>query len=123
MTAPFYRYVKASAAVQALLGGPELRLYPWGLNNDAQRTYPYVTHQQVGGAPGNYLSGRPDMDSCTLQVDVWAKTAESARAVDKALRDAIELHCYITAWRGESVDPATKVYRISFDCDWIVSRA
>ena len=69
------------------------------------------------------LACRPDVDRATIQVDVWAKTASSARSVAEALRDAIELDCYITAWRGESRDPETKNYRFSFDCDWIVERS
>ena len=122
MIAPFYRVAKASAQVLALLGDPVPRIYPWGENNDAKRLYPYVTFKTISGSPDNYLSGLPDVDRCSLQVDVWAKSTASVEVVAKALRDAIELDCHITAWRGDGIEPATKVYRISFDCDWIVQR-
>lgn len=124
MNAPIYAVAKQSPDVLALLGGPEPRLYPWGWNDDGTLpvVYPYAVFQVVGGSPENYLEGRPDADGVTLQVDIYARTAASARAVQTALRDAIELDCYITSWRGESRDPDTKSYRIGFDCDWIVQR-
>lgn len=123
MIPPIYKVAKQSAQVLELLGSPEPRLYPWGQNDDLPRVYPYATFQLVGGEPENTLACRPDVDRATVQVDVWAKTASSARSVADALRDAIELDCYITAWRGEDRDPETKSYRVSFDCDWIVERA
>lgn len=124
MNAPIYAVSKLSQEVLALLGDPEPRLYPWGWNDDGKFpvVYPYAVFQVVNGSPENYLAGRPDVDGVTLQVDVYAKTAASARAVRTAIRDAIELECYITSWRGESRDPETKSYRVGFDCDWIVQR-
>lgn len=124
MNAPIYLVAKRSVQVLLLLGDPEPRLYPWGWNDDGKHpvVYPYAVFQVANGSPENFLAGRPDTDSVTLQVDVYAGTAASARAVQQALRDAIELDCYITSWRGESRDPETKSYRVGFDCDWIVPR-
>lgn len=124
MNAPIYKVAKQSAAVLALLGGPDPRLYPWGWNDDGKSpvAYPYAVFQVVTGNPENYLAGRPDADSVTLQVDVYAKTAASARNVAAALREAIELDCYITSWRGEDRDTETKSFHIGFDTDWIVQR-
>ncbi|MDC3857444.1 tail completion protein gp17, partial [Pseudomonas aeruginosa] len=70
----------------------------------------------------NYLWGRPDADGFTIQVDIFSATAAEARDAAKAIRDAIELSAYVVRWGGESVDPDTKTYRISFDVDWIVQR-
>lgn len=71
MSAPFYKIAAASVEVQVLLGTPP-RIEPWGLFVDSEpRVYPYVTFRGVGGNPENYLSGRPDADHTTLQVDVW----------------------------------------------------
>lgn len=53
---------------------------------------------------------------------MWAKNAASARDTLKAVRDAIELKCRITSWRGASRDPETGSYRTGFDCRWIVLR-
>lgn len=78
--------------------------------------------QRTFGSPENYLGDVPDGDSFTLLVDVYASSADSARAVAVALRDAIEPVAYITAWLGESIDPYTKNNRFSFQVDWIVPR-
>ena len=119
---PIYRLAKQSAAVLAVLGGPEPRLYPWGENDDERLAYPYATWVQITGSPQSLLAGRPASDRVTTQIDVWAKTQPSAEAAAKALRDAIELDCYIAAWRSHGRDAETKLYRISFDADWFVYR-
>jgi len=127
MTPPIFDVVSQSARVRELLGSP-VRLYPAGQNTDAPVVYPYAVWQLIGGAPVSYLAGRPDADSYTLQVDVYCddkpNTNGLARVRDAAaaLRDAIELSCYVTSWRGESRDAETKSFRISFDVDWIVPR-
>lgn len=121
MIAPIFKVCAASPAVTALIGSNPVRLYPFGLQDDVV-AYPYVVWQNISGAPENYLDRRPDADSCTLQVDVYADTVTSATAVATALRDAIEPHAYITRWGGQSRDPTTKRYRYSFDVDWIVLR-
>lgn len=121
MYPPIFEVCKASAAVVALLGSKPVRLYPFG-GAPQDVVKPYAVWQQVGGAPENYLAGRPDVDAYTLQVDVYADSAAIARAVAAAIRDAIELRASIVAWRGESRDPETKNYRSSFDVDWFVHR-
>lgn len=121
MYPPIFATCAAAPAVTALLGTSPVRIYPFGEAPQAG-PYPYAAWQTVGGAPENYLGDRPDLDSYTLQVDVYADTAASARAVAEALRDAIEPHAYITRWGGESKDPSTGRYRISFDVDWLTHR-
>ncbi len=121
MIAPIFKVCAASHAVTALIGDSPVRLYPFGLQDD-NVVYPYVVWQNISGYPENYLDKRPDADSYTLQVDVYADTVASAASVAAALRDAIEPHAYITRWGGQSRDPETKRYRYSFDVDWIVLR-
>lgn len=121
MFAPVYQIVSASLAVTALLGTNPTRFWPFANAPDAAQA-PYVTWQTITGSPENYISGLPDTDSYTLQVDVYARSPTEARNVARALRDAIELHAHIAAWRGESRDAETKLYRLSFDVDWIVQR-
>lgn len=121
MIAPIFKVCAASPAVTALIGSNPVRLYPFSLQDDVV-AYPYVVWQNISGEPENYLDRRPDADSYTLQVDVYADTVTSATAVATALRDAIEPHAYITRWGGQSRDPETKRYRYSFDVDWIVLR-
>ena len=112
----------ADPAVTALLGTSPVRLFPFGMA-PAGVAKPYAVWQQVGGSPENYLMGVPDIDSVTLQVDVYATTTSSAKAVAAALRDAIEPVAHVVAWRGESRDTETGNYRVSFDVDWFVPRS
>lgn len=121
MPAPIFEVCAAAPAVTALLGVQPTRLFPFG---DAPQgiVKPYAVWQLVTGSPENFLAGRPDMDGYSLQVDVYAVSAASARAVTQALSGAIELKAYVTRWGGESRDNETKLYRSSFDVDWLVSR-
>ena len=83
---------------------------------------PYGVWQRIFGSPENYLGDTPDMDSFTVQIDVYASSADSARTVAAALRDAIEPVAHITSWLGESVDPDTKNNRFSFQADFWTPR-
>jgi hypothetical protein len=119
--APIFAVCSADAGVSALLGVSPHRLYPFGEAPEGV-TKPYAVWQMVTGSPENYLSGRPDLDGFTLQVDVYAVTATSARTVTDAIVHAIELNANVVRWGGESKDTATNLYRSSFDVDWLVPR-
>ncbi|HEY0290690.1 MAG TPA: DUF3168 domain-containing protein [Pseudomonas sp.] len=128
--APIFAVCAADTSVRAALwwelaplsvGGPHLKLYPFGEAPESV-TKPYAVWQLVTGSPENYLSGRPDMDGYTLQVDVYAKTGAIAREVATAISHAIEFSAYVTRWGGETRDVETKLYRSSFDIDWLVPR-
>lgn len=121
MYAPIFEVCKAASAVTALIGTSPVRLYPFGEAPEGVAK-PYAVWQTVDGLPDNELGDIPSSDSWSLQIDVYAESATSARNVAKALRDAIEPHAYITGWRGESRDPVTKLYVYRFDVDWIVNR-
>lgn len=123
MIVPIFAVCSASSAVNALIGGEYLRLFPFGLHESNEPLiYPYVTWQGIGGQPENYLKQRPDADTFTIQVDVFADSPDEAINVAKAVRDAIETHAYITRWGGQGRDPESKRYNLSFDVDWIVRR-
>jgi hypothetical protein len=115
-------------AVQALLktGNGELRFYAWGMAPDNVQK-PYAVWRQVFGTPENYLADRPDIDSFTTQIDVYAadvpgQRAPMARAIAGAISYAIEGATYITSWIGDSRDPDTKNYVVTFQADWLVPR-
>ncbi len=121
---PIFAVCNADPAVHAVLGNP-CRLYPFGraegdTGGKPQRAY--AVWQVISGVPENYLGNLPDADGWTLQVDVYAATASQAREAAIALRNAIEPEAYVTAWRGETVEPETRNYRCSFDVDWIDNR-
>lgn len=121
MFAPIFPVVAASSAVTAVLGTAPVRFWPFGEAPEGS-VLPYSVWQTVNGTPENYLGNAPDLDSYTLQVDVYAATGSSARAAAKALRDAIEPHAHIVRWGGESREKETNLYRFSFDVDWLTPR-
>tara|TARA_R110001606_G_scaffold68797_1_gene157164 strand:+ start:11139 stop:11516 length:378 start_codon:yes stop_codon:yes gene_type:complete len=125
MFAPIFQAVAASAAATAFLGNSPTRLWPFGdapEPTESGYALPYAVWQTVSGSPENYINQVPDIDAYTIQVDVYALTGSSARATAEALRDAIEPHAHIVGWRGESREKDTKLYRYSFDVDWLVKR-
>lgn len=121
MTPPIFSVCAASPAVTALLGSNPTRVFAHGEAPDGV-AWPYMVWQVIGGSPASYLGDLPDIDSMSIQVDVYGETGDSARAVVVALRDAIEPHAHITSWRGGSRDPETRSFRQTFDLDWFVQR-
>ena len=120
MFPPIFATAAAAAPVVALLGSP-LRFFLFGEATQSTAK-PYAVWQTVTGYPANYLGQRPDLDRYTTQVDVYATTVSSARAVADALRQAFEGVAYITSWRGERKDPTTNNFNVSFDVEWHVPR-
>lgn len=121
MYPPIFETVSADSDVQTNLGSSPCRFYPFG-EAPQNVAKPYAVWQFISGSPENYLGQVPDIDSMSLQIDVYATTASNARDVAQALRDAIEPHAHIISWRGEDRDTETRNYRVSFDVDWLVSR-
>lgn len=122
MNPPIFAVCSADPAVTALIGaGIDCRLYSFG-EADEGTPKPYVVWSLISGSPENYLSGRPDADGFTLQVDAYATTGDVVSKLTKALRDAIEPHAYIVRWGGTDRDPETHHPHRSFDVDWIVRR-
>jgi len=121
MYPPIFETATASDAVLATLGSRPTRLYTLGdVPQDVDQ--PYAVWQTIGGAPKNYLDGRPDIDLFTLRVRVYGATVDSIRQVAQALRDAVEPQAHIKRWGSERKDTETDHYCLSFDLDWQVER-
>lgn len=118
---PIFQAAAADPAVTALLGTNPTRLYLFGMAPD-NPAGTYCVWQIIDGSPDNYLAGRPDVESHTLQVDVYATTAAEARAAGQALEYAVELSASVVGYNGENRDTETGRYRYSFSVDWIVRR-
>ncbi len=118
---PIFQVAAADPGVTALLGANPTRLYLFGLAPD-NPVGTYCVWQIIDGSPDNYLAGRPDVESHTLQIDVYATTAAEARAAGQALEYAVELSALVVGYNGENRDTETGRYRYSFSVDWIVRR-
>ena len=121
MFPPVFERAAVDSTVQVHFGRDPTRLYPAG-EAPAGVTAPYAVWRVISGSPGNTLGHTPDLDAWTVQAEVFAATASAARAAARALRDAVEPVAHIVAWRGESRDVDTRLYRYSFDMDWLVNR-
>lgn len=121
MYPPVFSIAAADAGVRTALGTDPVRLFPFGSAPEGV-TLPYAVWQTAGGAPENYITNTPDIDSFLVQVDVYAETAAAVRSAAEALRDALEPAANITSWRGESKDQKTGHYRYSFDINFLTSR-
>lgn len=125
MYPPILEVCSADAGVQAVLGSDPCRVHLFGYGKGSSGgvpATPYAVWQIIGGIPENYLGSLPDADNWSLQIDVYASTAADARDAAMALRNAIEPVAYVVGWRGEGREPDTKLYRYSFDVDWITQR-
>ncbi|WP_426156758.1 DUF3168 domain-containing protein [Pseudomonas sp. TSRC2-2] len=122
MDPPIFLVCSTDPTVSALIGGGiDCRIYSFDEAPEGVLK-PYVVWNLIDGSPENYLAGRPDADGFTLQVDVYASSADSVMKVTRALRDALELSANITHWGASGTDPTTKDYHRSFDIDWITLR-
>lgn len=120
MYPPLFDVISDSSEVRLLIG-PDVRCYPFGEAPQGV-LLPYVVWQISGGSPENFLGNRPDVDSFSIQIDVYANNAADARSVTTALVDAIEPVAYVVSWNIEGRDPETKRYRKGFNVDWFVHR-
>jgi len=117
---PLFELAAASDDVKTIFGNPP-RIFPFG-EAPPNVTRPYAAWQTIFGSPENYLGQRPDMDSYSVQVDVYGKTADSCRSAVTALRDALEGSAHITAWNGEGREQETRDYRSGFTVEFVENR-
>jgi hypothetical protein len=113
--------IKNSSACTALLGTNPVRFFPFG-EAPEKSAYPYATYFVPTGEPQNQLSSTPDMDRLTTQIDIWAKSGESALGVATALRDALEPHGHMISINDMGRDSRTESYRYRLDFDFFTTR-
>lgn len=121
---PIFPIISASSEVKRLLGDKPTRFYPFSsAPQDGAR--PYAVWQIVAGQPLNELTDGEAGDQYTVQIDVYALNAFDARIIALALRDALKYdkRITITNWAREDYEPDTKLYRTSFDLDFIQTGA
>jgi hypothetical protein len=122
MFPPVFEIASVAVPVQTALGTAPCRLYPFGEAPQGVAV-PYAVWQVMpGSAPENYLGQVPDADSWMVQVDVYGVSAATVRAAALALRNAFEPRAHIVRWNGETKNPTTNRYRLSFDVNFITLR-
>ena len=78
------RMLQEDAGLSALVGSKVFPLFiPSG------NYLPCVTFQRLGGRPANTLSGASGLEEIDLQIDVWARDYDEAKAIAKAVRAAM----------------------------------
>lgn len=78
------RTLREDAGLSALFGSKVFALViPQGTK------LPCITFQRIGGMPANTLSGHSGLEEIDLQIDVWARDYDEAKAVAKAVRAAM----------------------------------
>ena len=122
MTPPVFPLVASDSDCLDLLGDNPVRFYPFG-EAPQHVVLPYATWQMVSGVPENYMDCPPDIDSISVQVDVWAYTQGDAKAVFAAVRRALETDAHIVGVGLEGREPDTRIYRISLTVDFWTERS
>ena len=78
---------------------------------------PAITLSRVSLTPTNHLRGASNLDSNRVQLDTWATTYASARAIADACRAALEPQFLFNGELPENYEPETdpELYRITQD--------
>lgn len=122
MMPPVYAILNAAEAVTALVGADAAaRIY----HREAPQspTAPYVVWFVVAGEPENELSAAPSVDRAVFQVDVYGRTPAEVNALYRAVRDALEAQCHMTAFLvDERGVEAPRLYRMAAQFDHWLSR-
>ena len=112
--AVFLSVLQGNAALKALVGDRVFALIiPDG-------TYlPCVTFQRISGMPANTVGGRSGREEIEMQVDVWARTYAEAKAVTKAVRDAVPARGAVFGAHliqdSDTYESETNYYRITME--------
>lgn len=121
MYPPAFALAFASSAVKAIFGTTPCRIYPFG-EAPAGVAKPYAVWQSITISPENYLGTAPNIDAMSVQIDVYADTAASARSGAQSLRDVYQVAHYVTAMREFPKEAETNLYRYQLEVDFWTSR-
>ena len=116
-----FESVETDWACRELLGTNPTRFWPFA-SAPQSPAKPYATWQLIYGTPENYVNCSPDIDSLGVQIDCWGDTISSVREVAEAIRRAVEGSAHVVALNGETREPDTKLYRVSFSVDFWTER-
>lgn len=111
-----FNVLKNVTAVTNIFGTNPLKIYRWG--EAPQKTvYPYAVYIGTGAAPQNTQDKPPQVDSVSVQIDVFAEKASDVEAGAVAIRDALEVNNHMISFSSPLRDNETKAFRIRMDFD------
>lgn len=117
---PVFKLCRESADCIELFGVSPMRIY---LDRAPQEVeMPYAVYRPIFGIPEHYLGCPPDIDTFTVQIDVYHKTLKLCREAVAAIIGAIECATNDYTWGIQQEDPQTRKSRVSVDADFIVCR-
>jgi len=120
---PIFPLLAQSDEVRSLISNDDgtLRTFQFGLVDEAAEM-PYVVYKTITGTSFNTISDRSSGDRVILQIDIYATDPIVVKDIEKAVRHAIELNCYVVSYRDVDRDPVDHSYHIGFDTSWILTR-
>lgn len=121
MNPPVFQIVAGDSDVLAVFGENPTRIFP-AADAPGSPDHPYATWTVISGGPELYLDDVPDVDEWVVQFDVYDTTCDGVRAAAEALRDALEPVADVVAWRGESRETNTRLFRYQFDVSFFTER-
>lgn len=83
---------------------------------------PYITWFVVFGMPELQISGTPDSDMDTIQVDIWSESDQGVETLAYAARTAFDNAGHAARIIQNLREADTRLYRISLEVDIIQSR-
>ena len=90
-------------------------------NIASPQTAPYIVGRVVTSVPENMLDEAPGVDHVRMQLDIYAETKASARAVLAAIRTPLERLGY-EVLTMDFADPTTDLRNIKSDWEFWLSR-
>jgi hypothetical protein len=83
---------------------------------------PYITWFVVAGQPYDQISGAPDADFDTVQIDCWSPDDTQVGAIATAVRDALDAAGLTNRLVVDRRESETGLNRIGIESDFIRSR-
>lgn len=113
MESPVYMLLAATPGITDLV--PAASIYKSGAAAE-NAAAPYITIQEIGTTPENYIAGRPGLDRFRPTVKVMAATEGQCRLIAERVRDALELDAHCLIADGPEQDTETRLF-VHFS-DW-----
>lgn len=121
MFAPIVQILRNDPAVTSILGDPP-RAFDFGEVTGQDVPRPYLVFQNIAGSPYNTLDCPPDTDAAGIQIDIYAEQKATAKALATTVRIALEKHSYMVSGPRVQHEEDTRLYRVSMDFDFHLTR-